>query len=245
MVEPLRKTRQESRTDPVQRVLPRTSTFDFALAKPGIPKTSTVTAALKAEFGSCSKLQRLAEERVCEYAEVYRLEIHARSHVLKLVAPSGDMSFDTAVDLLNRDKVALAARLPHMPNYAGALRDRAGFLVAVLATFVEGTPLNRALSDGTIERDEAKSKLVQTLSGFFAQKFHLVDHHAENFLLTPSREIVLVDGGALSRREMLIERFGSIEVCQLAVLNSAFFEERGETVRRLNLREIADIVIGS
>jgi hypothetical protein len=72
-----------------------------------------------------------------------------------------------------------------------------------------------------------------------------VDHHAENFLLTPSKEIVLVDGGALSRREMLIERFGSIEVCQLAVLNSAFFEERGETVRRLNLREIADIVIES
>jgi len=245
MVEPIRNLRTTPTPEPAKCVLPKIAPFEYVLSKPGIPKLSTVTAALRAEFGGCSKGQRLGGEIVREYADVYRLEFNERAHVLKLAAPSGEMSFDTAVDLLNRDKVALAARLPNMPNYAGALRDRDGFLVAVLATFVEGTPLNRALTDGTLAREEAQSKLVQTLSGFFAHKFHLIDHHAENFLVTPSKEIVLVDGGALSRREMLIERFGEFEACEVQILNSSFFEERGETVRRLTLREVAALVLDS
>jgi len=62
--------------------------------------------------------------------------------------------------------------------------------------------------------------------------------------VTPEREIVLVDGGALSRREMLIERFNDIEAAEIQLIHSAFFEKRGETIRKLNLREIAATVLG-
>lgn len=245
MAEPLRNLNQERAANPARSILPRPTSFEFVLAKPGIPKAATIAAALKAEFGECSKPTRIRDDVVREYADVFSLELNGQRAVLKVAAPSGEMSFDTAVDLLNRDKVALSARLPHMPHYLGCLRDRDGFLVAVLATLVEGAALNHALSTGMIEREDAKTKLVQTLSGFFAQKFHLVDHHAENFLVTSSKEIVLVDGGALSRREMLIERFGDFEAAEIQLINSPFFEERGETIRKLNLREIADIVLSS
>jgi hypothetical protein len=245
MTEPIRNLRNESSAPPPKGVLPKSPTFDYVLAKGGIPKVGTVVAALKAEFGECSKGIRLGGDTVREYADVYRIDLNDRACVLKLVHPSGQMSFDTAVDLLNQDKVALSARLPNMPHYLGALRDRDGYLVATVATFVEGTPLHGALTSGTIEREEATAKLVQTLSGFFAQKFHLIDHHAENFLLTPTREIVLVDGGALSRREMLIERYGDFEACEIQIINSAFFEERGETIRKLTLRDIAALVLDS
>jgi len=245
MAEPLRNSNQQHASNQARTILPKPPSFEFVLAKPGIPKLATLTAALKSEFGECSKAIRLGGDVVREYADVYSVELKGQRTVMKVAAPSGEMSFDTAVDLINRDKVALAARLPNMPHYLGCLRDRDGYLVAVLATFVDGEPLNHAVANGKIEREDAKTKLVQTLSGFFAQKFHLVDHHAENFLVTPSKEIVLVDGGALSRREMLIERFGDFEAVEIQLINSPFFEERGETIRKLNLREIADIVLSS
>lgn len=245
MAEPLRNLNHERVSNPAQSVLPKPPTFEFVLAKAGIPKATILAAALKAEFKDCSKATRLGGDTVREYADVFELNLNGQRTVMKVVAPSGEMSFDTAVDLLNRDKVTLSARLPNTPHYLGSIRDRDGYLVAILATFVEGEPLHRALSSGSIDREEAKTKMIQTLSGFFAQRFHLVDHHAENFLVTSEREIVLVDGGALSRREMLIERFGDFEPVEIQLINSPFFEERGETIRKLNLREIADLVLDS
>jgi len=245
MAEPLKNLSTNAPFNPARSILPTPPSFEFVLAKPGIPKMPSIVAALKAEFGGCSKEGRLGGAATREYADVFKLDLNGQPAVIKLVHPSGQMSFDTAVDLLNRDKVTLSQRLPAMPHYLGALRDRDGFIVAVLSSFVEGTPLNEALAAQSIERDDARTKIVSALSGFFAHKFNLIDHHAENFLVTPSKELVLVDGGALSRREILIERYGEFEAVEIQLVHSSFFEKRGETIRKLTLREIGEIVLDS
>jgi hypothetical protein len=245
MTDPIRNLRNDSPSEPARRVLPPPPTFEFVLAKPGTPTIATVVAALTAEFGGSAKAARLSTTVVGEYADVYKVDINGNPAVIKLAAPSGEMSLDTAVELLNQDKIALAARLPGLPTYLGALRDRDGFIVAVIAEFIPGTELPTALKSDVISATEAEDKVVGILKGFFAQKFNLIDPNPENFLITRDRQVVLINGGALSRREMLIERFNDVEAAEIQLIHSAFFEKRGETVRKLNLREIAGVVVGN
>jgi len=168
MTDPIRNLRSEPPIEPAKRILPPPPAFEFVLAKPGVPKITTIVAALKEELGGCSKAEQLCPDVVREYAGVYKVDLNGHTAVIKLAAPSGQMSFDTAVELLNQDKIALAARLPGLPAYIGALRDRDGFIVAVIAEFISGTDLRTAIGDARLSPTEVEDKVVTLLKGFFA-----------------------------------------------------------------------------
>lgn len=241
MTEALRKQTEKRPVNRARDIF--SSGFEFVLAKGGIPTIDTVVAALRAHFAECSPATRIPRAHPGPYAELYSLTLNDAPVVLKLVQPGDAIPFDVAVDHLNQHKVALTAGLPGLPSYLGALRNRDGFLVATLAGHIEGPELPTALIRGVITHTAAEDKIVAALKGFLSLKFNLIETEPTNFIVTPDTTIVLVNGGALDRRQLLIERFSDIEVAQIQLIHSAFFEKRGETIRKLTLREIAALVL--
>lgn len=161
-----------------------------------------------ANIGSEFELgKRLGGAIARNFASVYSCTFEGNRAVVKFRKPSGDVSIETVASVLAADRESLKSNLPGVPQFLGEIRDQgtSANVVAVFAQFIEGTPIHKALQKEKISKDDLKNALCTLLNKWESrtQPFYLADTNPDNFLLTKSGEIYLIDPEAISRHNRL------------------------------------------